>query len=93
MRHELKTWPAYFEAVARQEKTFELRRDDRRFMVGDQLLLREWVPDPPEGPRHFGGGMYTGSYVLREITYIVRDAPHFGLMPGFALLAIRPTTP
>lgn len=40
--HELKVKPVYFEAVKEGIKTFELRRDDRNFKVGDILLLREW---------------------------------------------------
>ena len=40
--HELKIKPVYFEAVKEGIKTFELRKDDRNFKVGDILLLREW---------------------------------------------------
>lgn len=43
--HELKTWPPYFEAVVKGEKTFEVRVNDRGFGVGDILCLREWDPE------------------------------------------------
>lgn len=65
--HELKTWPESFEAVQSGAKTFELRRDDRGFAVGDRLLLREWTPDG-----------YTGRQCYRLVTYIV-GPDRFGL--------------
>jgi hypothetical protein len=81
MQHELKTWPAYFNAVRRGKRSFELRRDDRRFRVRDTLLLREWCPT---------GEFYTGREFVVEVTYIMRKAEEFGLMDGFCLMAIRP---
>lgn len=80
--HELKTWPAYFDAVSDGTKPFELRRDDRDFSAGDILRLREYEP---------ASGRYTGRVVEAEVSYVVRDAPHFGLMPGFAVLGLAPT--
>lgn len=47
MHHELKTWPRYFDAVKRGDKSFEVRRDDRGYAVGDTLVLREFEPDAP----------------------------------------------
>lgn len=39
---ELKTWPEYWDAIYRGEKTFELRFNDRDYQVGDILHLRRW---------------------------------------------------
>ena len=39
--HELKTWPQFFDSIVDGTKTFELRKDDRGFEVGDAVLLRE----------------------------------------------------
>ncbi|KEO80852.1 DUF3850 domain-containing protein [Tumebacillus flagellatus] len=42
--HQLKLQQPHFDAVASGEKTFELRKDDRGFQVGDTLVLREIDP-------------------------------------------------
>lgn len=43
--HELKCRPEYFSRVASGQKTFEIRRNDRDFQVGDILILKEYEPD------------------------------------------------
>ncbi len=35
--HELKVWPDYFDSVARGDKSFDLRFDDRDFEVGQRV--------------------------------------------------------
>lgn len=73
-----KCLPEYFKAVKNREKTFEIRKDDSDYQVGDILRLREW-----------NGEKYTGNEVIRQITYIIRDCPEYGLMPGYCILAIQ----
>ena len=41
MIHDLKILPEYFVEVVRGNKTFEVRKDDRPFNVGDELILYE----------------------------------------------------
>lgn len=60
--HNLKTWPDYFYALQNGYKTFELRRNDRAFKVGDILLLEEFRP---------GVGEYTGRTLRKRITYVM----------------------
>jgi len=42
--HSVKSWPEFFGPVISNVKTFELRRADRDYQVGDRLHLREWEP-------------------------------------------------
>ena len=88
-RHVLKTWPAPFHALCAGVKTFEFRKDDRGFEVGDMLVLDEWVPlsDHPDG------GYETGHATIRWVTYILRG-PAFGLPEGYCVMSVserRPT--
>ena len=85
-----KILPEYFQAVADGTKTFELRKDDSDYKVGDFLELREWDADK---------GEYTGRVVVREITYILRNVSNgraepgacvFGLDPGYCAIGIKP---
>jgi len=80
--HELKIWPQWFDAVRAGSKTFEIRRDDRNFNVGDKLILEEYKP---------GVGSYTGRKLEKTIKYITRDNDgegRFGLLPGYCVLGI-----
>ena len=42
MEHELKILPQYFEEVWNENKTFELRKDDRDYKIGDTIRLLEF---------------------------------------------------
>lgn len=79
MIHALKIEKQYFEAVASGRKTFELRKNDRAFMVGDFLALNEVGSDRIT---------YTGRCCLVEVDYIL-DSEEY-LQPGFVALAIKP---
>jgi hypothetical protein len=59
--HKLKTWPAYFYAVTAGTKTFEIRKNDRDFKVGDVLILQCYDPET---------GTYNGQEVARTVTYV-----------------------
>lgn len=44
MIHQLKCDSKFFEDVASRKKTFEVRKNDRDFNVGDFLALNELTP-------------------------------------------------
>ena len=73
--HELKCWPDSFEQISAGHKTFELRKDDRGYKVGDYLLLREWTPMVDLGAVE---QQYTGRNAMAVVTHILREADTFG---------------
>ena len=77
--HELKTWHDYFEMMWRGDKTFELRRNDRDYKVGDLLLLREYDEK---------AGAYMPRSMLMHVTCVVKDVPAFGLQDGFCIMSV-----
>ena len=64
--HYLKTWPEFFQAMKSGKKTFELRKNDRDYEVGDTLVLQEYEPIE---------GCYTGFELKREVTYLLAEIP------------------
>lgn len=42
--HVVKCWPEPFKDTATGRKSYEIRKDDRKYAVGDVLLLRKWSP-------------------------------------------------
>lgn len=42
--HVLKIWPIYYDPILDGRKTFEVRRNDRFYKIGDILELREISP-------------------------------------------------
>lgn len=80
--HLLKIWPEHYQAVTHldpnQRKTVEIRKDDRKFAVGDLLELQEWDPETER---------YTGEQTFRRVTHILRGEPW--VPSGYVALSIR----
>lgn len=83
IEHELKLHPRYFNRVADGTKTFEIRKNDRDFQVGDRLLLKEFDPDK--------GWPDYGSYgtIVAKITYMTTAYQQ----EGYCVLGIRVVLP
>jgi hypothetical protein len=73
MEHALKTIQPYFDHIIQRKKTFEVRKNDREFNVGDILLLKEYP--------------YTDREIRCEITYIMTD-PNF-VKEGFVIMGLK----
>lgn len=100
--HKLKTLPAYFDAVERGDKTFELRNNDRDFQAGDVLLLEEFDPTlirisppwpagsrPPEHAEVKDHDGYTGRRLTAIVSYVLHDTwEKFGLQRGYVCLGL-----
>lgn len=75
--HEVKTLPKYFQPQAEGLKSFEVRRNDRDYQVGDILRQKEWTQE----------GGYTGRALDREIVYVLDDPTY--CKEGFVVLGLR----
>lgn len=78
MRHELKSWPQFFKATLAGAKTFEIRNNDRKFEVHDEVVLLEWDPETKE---------YTGRTIEGFILYISDHEQK----PGYVVFSIDET--
>lgn len=86
--HDLKTLPVYWDAVYREEKTFEVRYDDRGFQKGDILRLLKTRKKPL--------GAYEVEFDLTgkpkhvievRVTWILTGG-RFGIEPGYVVMGI-----
>jgi len=79
MRHTLKTLPRYFWRIADNKKTFEVRKNDRDFQVGDQVTLEYFNPDSPHE---------TNNPIDIEITYILHGG-QFGIDHDYCVFGFK----
>ena len=77
MEHELKIYPKYFEDVISGKKKFEIRKTDRKFAIGDVLILKEW-----------DNIKYSGRLVRAEVIYLLSDN-FIGIQPGYVVMGIK----
>lgn len=82
MLHALKTVQPYFEYVQKGIKNFEVRKDDRPFGEGDQIILQEWDEE---------NKAYTGQEWRGEIKMIMRDERY--VKKGYCVFGIQPIEP
>ena len=80
MTHELKTLPKYYKAVVKGEKTFEVRKDDRDFQVGDKLTLKK-----------YNNGRWLLEDTTMTITYILgrHEDEKIFVEDGYVILGIK----
>jgi hypothetical protein len=78
MTHALKTEGIFFKAIVEGTKTFDVRKNDRTFKVGDRLLLQEY---------HKQDEKYTGNEWNGEIVYILDSTDY--CKKNFVILGIK----
>ena len=74
--HDLKTVVPYFGLLQQGIKDFEIRFDDRDFLVDDTLNLQEYKHKKP-----------TGEYMQKRIKYVLRRFK--GLQTGYVVLGLE----
>lgn len=86
--HELKIKTTYYSEVAKGNKTFELRKNDRDYQVGD---LIHFVNTKGEEIKwtYQDGNLVSGQYNLYQITYVLKDVPEYGLDKDYCILGIK----
>lgn len=81
--HELKCAAPFFDAIHRGDKNFEVRRDDRGFQRGDEVVLIRMDPDHPSNYA------YPKTEIRRFISFILTGG-QFGIDGGYVVLALTP---
>lgn len=88
--HTLKTWPSFFEAIWRGDKTFEVRIDDRGFQRGDTVTLAEWdrrdkcdCPMDRNAEHLDDCAKFSGRTVSARIGHVLASTPPRGSQRGF----------
>ena len=82
--HDVKCWPDFFQPLFDGRKPFEVRKNDRSYLVGDVMLIREWDDRK---------GVYTGRQVRKRITWVHEGvpggiAPLLGLARDYVVLGL-----
>ena len=79
MIHELKCERRFFIIVSEGKKTFEIRKNDRDFQMGDYLALNET-------DREDGEDYYTGNSLVARVVYILDDEAY--VPKGYVVMSI-----
>lgn len=79
MIHAVKQLPWHFDDVQKGKKTFEVRKNDRPYAVGDLIALNEYDAEEQR---------YTGRSLLCYIDYILNDSEY--CKEGYIVMSIKP---
>ena len=82
MTHELKLCKRFYDVLKSGAKTYEVRRNDRGFKVGDTLILR---PVTDDESRTYISNLRP---LMAEITYMLAENG-WGIEEGYCVLALR----
>lgn len=95
MIHKLKIKYSYASKIAHNLKTFELRKDDRNFKIGDWIVFE--IVDSPDLNKLSKAEREEVVWVLKTIkdnqyliTYKLNNVPEYGLDNDYCILSIIP---
>ena len=84
-KHELKTDSVVFQSVLDGAKTYEIRFNDRKYAVGDILVLRE-TQFSGEEMKNGNPLIYTQRTIIKTVSHVL-CGPMYGLSDGWAILS------
>lgn len=89
--HHLKTEAAVWDAIARGEKPWEIRLNDRCYQRGDTVVLERWYHDENGRfrPGFDGSGPFTLSTLLRRRIGWMLTGGQFGLEPRYVAFTLE----
>ena len=85
--HELKIKHEYLIEVNMGRKTFELRKNDRDYQVGDLIRFID-IKDIKQND-NCDCDIYINKDDLYKITYILKNVPQYGLDKDYCILGIK----
>jgi hypothetical protein len=88
MEHVLKTDSEVFRAVLSGDKTYEIRLNDRNFMIGHILHLVETEYTGEQMKKEGKPLKFTGRIFNCKVTHILRG-PIYGLYDGWVIMSIK----
>jgi hypothetical protein len=80
MEHTLKTVNPHFQHVWDGVKTFEFRKNDRNYEVGDSLKLKEYFPE---------NDSFSDRVIYADITHILSHDDFADVPEGYVILSIE----
>lgn len=82
MIHRIKLNREFCDAVLYDDKTFEIRKNDRDYKVGDTIVFIPWLPDRGEAFYH----------PIADTSFAIRYILHgWGLKKGFVAMQLKET--
>lgn len=84
--HYLKAHPEPFQRLWDRVKRHEIRKTDRDFQLGDELVLQEY----DESSSAIEGHRYTGRQIRADVTYVSMPGT-WGLPDGVCVMSIEET--
>jgi len=79
--HTLRIFPNFYQDIMDGIKSFEVRKNDRRYRVGDVLILQEYYEQK-------NGGEFTGRIIEKFILYRLDGDDFEGIEKGYCVLGL-----